>query len=58
VRSSGSRLFVLLPLILLATMVVLGLGIEAVRFHTLLWATKIPLAALLAFAFFKSPRER
>ena len=48
-----SRAFALLPLILLAAMLVFGLIIEATRFHTLLWATKIPLAALLAVALFR-----
>jgi hypothetical protein len=48
-----SRVFALVPLILLAVMLVFGLMIEAVRFHTLLWATKIPLAALLAVAFLR-----
>lgn len=57
-RSSGPRLFVLFPLVLLAVMMALGLGIEAVRYHTLLWATKIPLAALLAVSFLKGTRER
>jgi len=57
-RSSSPRLFILLPLILLAAMMMVGLGIEAIRYHTLLWATKIPLAVLLAVAFFKSPRGR
>lgn len=52
-NSGTSRAFALLPLILLAAMLTLGLVIEAVRFHTLLWATKIPLAALLAIAFFR-----
>ena len=51
------RLFVLLPLLLLAAMMVIGLGIEEVRYHTLLWATKIPLALLLVIAFVKSFRE-
>ena len=46
-----SRLFALLPLILLAVMAALGLVIEAVRYGTLLWATKTPLAVLLAVAF-------
>ena len=48
-----SRAFDLLPLILLAAMLAFGLAIEAARFHTLLWATKIPLAALLAVAFLR-----
>lgn len=39
-------------------MMTLGLVIEEVRYHTLLWATKIPLAALLAVAFLKDTRER
>jgi hypothetical protein len=57
-RSSSPRLFALLPLVLLALMMALGLVIEAVRYHTLLWATKIPLAVLLAVAFLKNTRER
>ena len=39
-------------------MMAVGLVIEEVRYHTLLWATKIPLAVLLAVAFLKGPRER
>lgn len=58
VRSSSSRPFALLPLILLAIMMALGLVIEEVRYHTLLWVTKIPLALLLAVAFLKGARER
>jgi Cu/Ag efflux pump CusA len=57
-QSSSPRLFVLLPLVLLAVMMTLGLVIEEVRYHTLLWATKIPLAILLAVAFLKDTRER
>ena len=53
-----SRFFALLPLILLASMAALGLVIEAVRYGTLLWATKIPLAVLLAVALFRVRRER
>lgn len=53
-----SRLFVLLPLLVLAFMAVLGLVIEAVRYGTLLWATKIPLAVLLAVLFFNIRRKR
>jgi hypothetical protein len=55
---SGSRLFHLLPLLLLAVMAALGLAIEAVRYGTLLWAAKIPLATLLAVAFLKRSRKR
>lgn len=57
-RSSSPRLFALLPLVLLAFMMALGLAIEEVRYHTLLWATKIPLALLLAAAFLKDTRGR
>lgn len=48
-----SRALTLLPLLLLAAMLAFGLVIEAARFHTLLWATKLPLAALLAVAFLR-----
>jgi len=57
-RSSGSSLFALLPLALLAIMMTLGLVIEETRYHTLLWAPKIPLAVLLAVAFLKDTRGR
>ncbi len=57
-RSSPPRVLVLLPLILLAVMMGLGLAIEAARFHTLFWATKVPLAFLLAVGFFHGARER
>jgi hypothetical protein len=53
VLSHDPCLFALLPLILLAIMMALGLVIEEVRYHTLLWATKIPLALLLVIAFFR-----
>jgi hypothetical protein len=53
----SSRPFRLLPLILLAIMLALGLLIEAGVYRTLLWETKIPLAALLAIAFLRR-RER
>ena len=53
-----SRLFAFFPLILLAAMAAIGLVLEAVRYDTLLWATKIPLAVLLAVAFFKVRGER
>ncbi|HYO13478.1 MAG TPA: hypothetical protein VE685_09820 [Thermoanaerobaculia bacterium] len=55
--STRSRFFGLLPLTLLAVMVALGLFLEAAIYDTLLWETKIPLAALLAVAFFRSPRR-
>lgn len=58
VRFSTTHTFKLLPLILLAVMAALGLVIEVVRYGTLLWATKIPLAGLLAVAFWKVRRER
>lgn len=57
VRFSTTHTFKLLPLILLAVMAALGLVIEAVRYGTLLWATKIPLAVLLAVAFFRARRK-
>lgn len=50
-----SRLFGLLPLLLLAAMVVLGLFLEAAIYDTLLWETKIPLTALLGLAFLRRP---
>jgi hypothetical protein len=57
VNSAPSRLFALLPLLLLATMVVLGLFLEAAIYDTLLWETKIPLAALLVLALLRRPRR-
>jgi hypothetical protein len=50
-ESHGPLLWRLLPLALLALMLVLGLVIEAVRYHALAWATKLPLAVLLAWGF-------
>jgi hypothetical protein len=48
---------VLLPLVLLAVMMGLGLVLEARFYGTLLWQAKLPLAALLAMAFFRrAPR--
>jgi len=58
VRFSTTHTFKLLPLALLAIMAALGLVIEAMRYDTLLWATKLPLAALLAVAFLKNSRKR
>ncbi|HEX6898378.1 MAG TPA: hypothetical protein VF789_01640 [Thermoanaerobaculia bacterium] len=52
-RLRASRAFALLPLLLLAGMVALGLFIEAARYRTLLWETKIPLALLLLLAFLR-----
>lgn len=57
VRFSTTHTFKVLPLVLLGIMATLGLVIEAVRYGTLLWATKIPLAVLLAVAFFRTRRE-
>lgn len=52
-----SRAFALLPLLLLAGLIALGLVIEAVRYHTLLWETKIPLAVLLLLAFARRKKD-
>lgn len=41
----------LLPLLLLATMIVVGFGIEAVVYDRDTWLTKLPLIAMLALAF-------
>ncbi|HKV13296.1 MAG TPA: hypothetical protein VJ725_34465 [Thermoanaerobaculia bacterium] len=43
----------LLPLLLLAAMVVLGLVLEPVLYGVFLWQTKLPLIALLALAFLR-----
>jgi len=40
----------LLPLLLIGALVVLGAAIEGARFHTLLWASKLPMIVLLAWA--------
>ena len=50
-NAARSRAFALLPLLLLAAMVVLGLVIEATRYGTLLWETKVPVTLLLILAF-------
>jgi len=41
----------LLPLLLLATMVVVGFGIEAVVYDRVTWLPKLPLIAMVALAF-------
>lgn len=41
------------PLLLLAGMLVTGLAIEAGVYHTLLWQSKLPLAALLLWALLR-----
>jgi hypothetical protein len=53
VSPARSRAFALLPLFLLAAMVALGLVIEAARYRTLLWETKIPVVLLLLLAFLR-----
>jgi len=52
-----------LPLLLIAALVVLGSLVEAVRFHTLLWGSKVPIVLLLAWAIARAvsvrrPHER
>jgi hypothetical protein len=47
-----------LPLVLLAAMMVGGLIIEALLHGRLLWASKLPLAALLALAGLRLRRGR
>jgi len=46
----------LLPLTLLAGLVLLGLLIEAARYGTLLWETKLPLCLALAIAVARARR--
>jgi hypothetical protein len=48
-----SRAFRLLPLLLLAIMVAIGLGLEAALYEGPSWLPKLPLIALLAAAFWK-----
>ena len=48
-----SRAFRLLPLLLLAARVGIGLGIEAVFYSGPSWLPKLPLIVLLAAAFWK-----
>jgi hypothetical protein len=48
----------LLPLLLFALMLVLGLLIEGLRYRHVLWETKLPLAAMLALAFWRAARPR
>jgi hypothetical protein len=47
-----------LPLLLLAGLVVLGLGIEAAVYGRLLWVSKLPVALLLAAAAVQAVRRR
>ena len=48
-----SRAVLLFPLALLAAMVGIGLVLEPVLYGAFLWPTKLPLIALLAFAFLR-----
>lgn len=48
----------LLPLSLIAALVVLGSAVEAARFHTLLWASKLPVVLLLAWAAVRIAKAR
>lgn len=47
----------LLPLTFLAVMLAIAIGIERVRFDTLLWQSKLPLAGLLVLAFARHRRR-
>lgn len=49
----SSRIFRLLPLLLLAVMVGIGLMIEAAFYSGPSWLPKLPLIVLLAAAFWK-----
>ena len=46
----------LLPLLLLAVMLAVGFGIEAVVYDEVTWLTKLPLLAMLALAFVRGLR--
>lgn len=46
----------LLPLLLLTTMIAVGFGIEAILYDEVTWLTKLPLIAMLAFAFVRGRR--
>lgn len=46
----------LLPLLLLATMIAVGFGIEAAVYDKVTWLTKLPLIAMLALAFVRGFR--
>lgn len=54
-RASWLRL---LPLLLLATMIAVGFGIEATVYGRVTWLTKLPLIAMLALAFIQGSRGR
>lgn len=49
----GSRRKRLLPLLLLASMLAIGAVLEPLRYGELLWAPKMPLAFLLAWALLR-----
>lgn len=51
-----ARLWRLFPLALLGSMLVIALGIEALRYGAVLWLPKLPLAGLLLWAFLRPPR--
>lgn len=46
----------LLPLLLLAAMIAVGFGIEAVVYDKIAWLAKLPLIAMLALAFIRGRR--
>ncbi|MEM7052279.1 MAG: hypothetical protein AAF604_21610 [Acidobacteriota bacterium] len=52
----GDRLWRALPLLLLATIVVLGMVIEGLRFGHLDWPTKLPVGLLLVLVLFPPRR--
>ena len=46
----------LLPLLLLAAMIAIGFGLEAVVYDQVTWLAKLPLIAMLALAFVRGFR--
>ena len=46
----------LLPLLLLAAMIAIGFGLEAVFYDQVTWLAKLPLIAMLALAFVRGRR--
>jgi len=57
IEPAKARLWRLFPLALLAAMLAIALGIEALRYGAVLWLAKLPLAALLLWALLRPSHE-
>jgi hypothetical protein len=56
IESAKVRLLLLLPLALLAAMLAISVGIEALRYGAVIWLPKLPLAGLLLWVLLRPRR--